>query len=140
MNPSEQELVDYLSKIKPRRIGFMELRSDVPGWCADIDLDARYDLFRQACIFDDCTDEQAKLFLESFLAHSLSVGWSVSEQLSKLLSKRGQLVSEVVDPLISTLNWGSCAGHLLFLSYLAVREDGAALAIKLLDEVPEDGR
>ena len=29
---------------------------------------------------------------------------------------------------------------MLFLSYLALREDGAALAMRLLDEVDEDGR
>ena len=93
MNPVERVLVSYLADIKSRKMGFIELRTDVTGWCADIHLDARFDLFTSECIFDDCTDGQAKLFLESFLMNGLSVSWSVSEQLSKLLSTRGHLVS-----------------------------------------------
>ena len=61
MNPSEQVLVSYLAEIKPRKIGFIELRTDVNRWCADISLDARYDLFTSECIFDDCNDAQAKM-------------------------------------------------------------------------------
>ena len=118
----------------------MEFRTDVDGWSADISLDARYDLFASECIFDDCNEELAKLLLESFLTNGLSVSWSVSEQLSKLLSKRGLLVSETMDPLLTTLDWSSWSTHQLFLSYLAVREDGAALAIRFLDLVPEDAR
>lgn len=140
MNPSEQALVFYLSAIKDRRIGFMELRTNLDLWCADIALDARYDLFAPDCIFDDCSDEQAKTFLEAFLCHGLSVSWSVSEQLSKLLSKRGRLVSERIDPLLKTLDWGSLSPDQLFLSYLAVRDDGAVVATDLLDIVPEDAR
>lgn len=140
MNLSEQALVSYLSEIKGRKIGFMELRTNVDGWCADITLDARYDLFASECIFDDCNDKQAKVFLDAFLGDCFSVSWSVSEQLSKLLSKRGRLVSERMDPLLKTLNWGSVSSHQLFLSYLAVRDDGAAVASDLLDIVPEDAR
>jgi hypothetical protein len=65
---------------------------------------------------------------------------SISEQLSKLLSTRGGLVADVMDPLLKTVNWGTFSNHLLFLSYLAVREDGPSLAQHLLDVVPEDGR
>ena len=142
MNTSEQALVSYLAEIKPRKIGFIELQTDIAltGWCVDIHLDARYDLFASECIFDDCDDSQAKLFLESFLTDGLNVSWSVSEQLSKLLSTRGRLVSGIIDPLLSNLDWSSISTRLLFLSYLALREDGAALAIGLLDQVPDDGR
>jgi len=38
------------------------------------------------------------------------------------------------------MNWATIGEHLLFLSYLAVREDGAAWAARLINEVPEDGR
>jgi hypothetical protein len=142
MSPAEQALVSYLADIKPRKIGFIELRTDsaATGWCADIHLDARYDLFASECIFDDCNDSQAKLFLQSFLADGLNVSWSVSEQLSKLLSIRGRLVSGSIDPLLSTVDWSSISTRLLFLSYLALRQDGATLAMKLLDVVPDDGR
>jgi hypothetical protein len=140
MNPTEQALVSYLAETKPRKLGFIELRTDVDGWCADIFLDARYDLFASECIFDDCSDAQSKLFLESFLTNGLSVSWSVSEQLSKLLSKRGLLVSETMDPLLARLDWRCCSHQQLFLSYLAVRDDGAVLAVRLLDEVREDFR
>jgi hypothetical protein len=140
MNPAEQALVSYLAGIKPRKLGFIELRTNVDGWCADIYLDARYNLLTSECILDNCTDEQAKTFLAAFLADDLAVGWSVSEQLSKLLAVRGGLVSETIEPLLTTLDWNSCGAHQLFLSYLAVREDGAALAARLLDQVPQDAR
>jgi hypothetical protein len=140
MNPSEQAVVSYLAEIKPHKIGFIEFRTDVDGWCADIDLDARYDLFTSECIFDDCSDAQAKPLLESFLRNRLSVSWSVSEQLSKLLSKRGRLVSETMDKLLEKLDWSCCSAEQLFLSYLAVRDDGASWAARLLDEVREDFR
>ena len=140
MNNAEHELVAYLTDIKDRKIGFMDLKTDVPGWCIDIHLDARYDMLASECIFDDCTDAQSLLFLESFLAGELSVSWAVSEQLSKLLSKRGHLVSATMDRLLTTRDWSSIGNYLLFLSYLALRKDGADLAARLLDEVPEDGR
>jgi hypothetical protein len=140
MQPPEQALVSYLAGIKNRKIGFMELRTDVDGWCADISLDARYNLFTSESIFDDCSDAQVKMFLGAFLAHGLSVSWSVSEQLSKLLASRGLLVSDTVDPLLTTLDWSSCGTHQLFLSYLAVQHDGAVSAERLLDRVPEDCR
>jgi hypothetical protein len=140
MSSLEQALVSYLAEIKPRKIGFIDLRTNVDGWCADISLDARYDLFTSECIFDDCTDAQAETFLAAFLAHGFAVSWSVSEQLSKLLCVRGRLVSENIEPLLRTLDWRSCATHQLFLSYLAVRADGAALAAQLLEQVPEDAR
>lgn len=140
MNASEKALVSYLAGIKEKKIGFMEFRTDVDGWCADISLDARYDLFRSECIFDDCSDKEAALLLDSFLKNDLSVGWSVSEQLCKLLSKRGQLVGKTMDRLLKTLDWYACSQHQLFLSYLAVKEDGASFAVRLLDQVPEDGR
>ena len=56
MKSSEQALVSYLSEIKKRKIGFMDLRTDVHGWCGDIELDARYDMCAAECIFDDCDD------------------------------------------------------------------------------------
>jgi hypothetical protein len=140
MTPVEQTLVSYLSMIKHRKIGFMDLLTDVVGWCADISLDARYNLFTSECIFDDCNDTEARIFLAAFLADDLSVSWSVSEQLSKLLTKRGRLVSEIIDPMLQTVDWSSISCRLLFLSYLALRDDGAALASGLLDVVPEDGR
>jgi len=141
MNRSEQALAAYLKEIKDRTLGFIELRIGESDRAAvDVYLDASYSLFAPKCIFDDCDEDRAKLFLESFLANKLSVGWEVSVQLSKLLSQRGQLISKTFDPLLTTLNWESISTHLLFLSYLAVREDGVTLALKLLDKVPEDGR
>ena len=140
MHSPEQGLIAYLNEIKDKTIGFVELQTSLSEPHIDFHLDARYSLFSSQCIFDNCSDVQVKLFLESFLTKNLSVGWSVSEQLSKLLSKRGHLVSEIIDPLLRTLDWKSCSTHLLFLSYLALRNDGDSMALKLLDDVPEDGR
>ena len=140
MNLSEQTLVSYIAGIKDQKPGVGELHTDVDGRCADIVLDARYALFTSECIFDDCDETQVKMFLIAFLAHNLSVGWSVSVQLSKLLSSRGLLVGNIADPLMETLDWSSCGIHQLFLSYLAVHRKGAALAEQLLDRVPEDCR
>src|SRR5580692_9457387 len=116
MNPAEQALVSYLAEVKPVKTGFIELRTNVAGWCADLDLNARYNLFTSECVFDDCTDQQATTFLTAFLASGLAVSWSVSEQLSKLLAVRGHLVSESIEPLLATKDWSSCGGHQLFLS------------------------
>jgi len=140
MNTSEHALVSYLTEIKPRKIGFMELFTNVAGLCADIHLDARYDLFTSECIFDDCDDAQAKLLLNAFLSGDLSVGWSVSEQLSKLLSTRGHLVRETIDHLLITTDWKCCYAKQLFLSYLALRSDGPELAGRLLDQLGDDFR
>ena len=140
MHPPEQALVSYLTGIKDRKIGFIELRTDLDGWCADISLDDRYNLFTSESIFDDCNDAQVKMFLGAFLTHGLSVSWSISEQLSKLLSSHGRLVTDTIEPLLTTLDWSSCGTHQLFLSYLAVQPDGAVSAQRLLDQVPEDCR
>lgn len=140
MNSVEQALVAYLAEIKPRKIGFIDLLTEVEGNCADLHLDARYDLFASECIFDDCNDEQAKVFLTAFLKQELAVSWSVSEQLCKLLSSRGKLVSEIIEPLLATIDWRSCYTSQLFLSYLCLKDDGAGIASKLLDIVREDFR
>lgn len=140
MNSAEKALVSYLSEIKPKRIGFIELRTDVTGWYADIHLDARYNLYASECIFDDCDDDLAKVFLTAFLKQELSVGWSVFEQLSKLLSTRGTLVSETIEPILTSVDWSCCYTSQLFLSYLALKGDGAEFAAKLLDIVRDDFR
>ena len=140
MSPAEETLVSYLTEIKPRKIGFVDFRTDAGGWCADVDLDARYDLLTAECIFDDCSDSQAKVLLDAFITNRFSVGWSVSEQLSKLLSRRGRLVREHMDTLLEALDWSRFSDDQLFLSYLAVRDDGASLADGLLDVVQEDFR
>lgn len=140
MNQSEYALIAFLTEIKDGKIGFLELSTDLDEMCADIQLDARYDFFTSECIFDACSDAQAKQFLESFVAKELSVGWDVCLQLSKLLSTRGHLVSETLDQLLTTQDWNCYGSHQLLLSYLAVREDGPTLAIRFLDQVPEDSR
>lgn len=140
MHQSEQALIAYLTEIKDRNIGFIELNTDLDEMCVDIQLDARYDLFTSECIFDACNDAQAKQFLESFVAKELSVGWDVCLQLSKLLSTRGHLVSKTLDPLLMAQDWNLYGSHQLLLSYLAVRGDGPTLAIRYLDQVPEDCR
>jgi hypothetical protein len=140
MNPEEQALVAYLNEIKPKKIGFVEFYTDVPGWCVDIHLDRRYDLLAPECIFDECSDAQAKIFLEAFLAGKLAVSWSVSEQLSKLLSTRGLLVREAIDSIVASVDWSCCGSNQLFLGYLALRNDGPELAAKLLDTIRDDFR
>src|SRR5881394_3934833 len=65
---------------------------------------------------------------------------SLRSRLSKLLSQKGRLVSETIDPLQRSLDWSSWSSSQLLLSYLTVRDDGAELASRLLDQGPEDSR
>lgn len=139
MNESEKELAAYLTEIKKRKIGFMELHVSESEPRVAFFLDARYDWFSTQCIFDDCDEAQAKLLLQSFLTHNLSVSWSVSEQLSKLLSVQGHLVGETVDQMLKASNYWRGTQQ-LFLSYLALRPDGPELASRFLDEIEEDFR
>ena len=138
MQPPERVLISYLSEIKDRHVGFLSL--DLDNGYISVVLDASFDLFALPCIFDDCSDAQARVFLEAFVQQKLNVTWELAIQLTKLLSKRGRLVSGLLDRLLISQDWSSYGSPLLLLSYLAVRDDGAALAIPLLDQVPEDGR
>jgi hypothetical protein len=141
MTAAEEEIVSYLKCIQPSKIGLMKVRTDEPKFAAVIaELDARYRLFTPECIFDDCTDEQAKSFLESFI-QGLSINWELSIELCKLLSRRGHLVAGTVEPLLASVDWINFTfNRQLLLSYLAVRKEGDTLAERLLDQVREDFR
>lgn len=141
MTAAEEAIASYLKSIQPKRIGLLEVSTDEPEFTAVIaEFDGRYGLFSPDCIFDDCTDEQAKLFLESFI-QGLSINWELSIEICKLLSRRGHLVAEIVEPFLASVDW-SCFtfNRQLLLSYLAVRPNGAVVAERLLDDVREDFR
>jgi hypothetical protein len=140
MRQTEQYLVSYLDRIRASKPGFLELHTETKDGCIDISLDARFDLFASECIFDDCGDEEAKRILEAFLTQNLNLGWDLSLQLCKLLATHGRLVRETMEPLLETLNWSCVYQEQLFLSYLAVRDDGEDWAARMLDVMREDFR
>ena len=140
-NAAETEMLAYLQEVRGKEIGFMDLRLHEHDVCVAMELDARFEnLYEPKCVFDGCTDEQAKLFLDAFLDSSISMDWATSVQLCKLLSKRGRLVRNKIETILKTHQFVSCSQHVLFLSYLALAEDGATQALRFLDVAPEDGR
>ncbi len=138
MKQNEQELFSFLSMVKENTLGFLDL--SIEDGCIIVDLDARYDFFTAESIFEDCNQAQAKLFLESFVIGDLNVNWDISLQLSKLLSTRGFLISDLIEPMLSRLDWHSYSSPQLLLSYLAIMNGGVEWAYQLLDQVPEDAR
>lgn len=92
------------------------------------------------CIFDECSDEFCKNLLLSFIKKEVDMGWCVSIELSKLLSKRGDLVSEVVEPVVTRPTELGFSDTFLFLSYFGNSTIWESNCISLLDVVPEDSR
>jgi hypothetical protein len=141
MTAAEEEIFTFLKSLLPWKVGLLDVRADEPKFAAVIVvLDARYRLFTPDCVFDDCTDEQAKSFLEYFI-QGLSINWELSIELCKLLSRRGHLVTETVEPLLASMDWSSFTfNRQLLLSYLAAMNGGNTLAERLLDQVQADFR
>jgi hypothetical protein len=100
------------------------------------------------CIYDTVDDATAEWLLSNWLDGASNVGWNVHLELSKLLAKRGNLVRARVEPIIRGLaalaaeegGFTPWAEHQLCLSFLPNLSDGEALALRLLDRVPEDFR
>jgi hypothetical protein len=104
--------------------------------------------FDDECIYDTVDDPTAQWLLNDWLDGTMNVGWSVHRELSKLLGKRGNLVRDRVEPIIRDLaalapdegGFTPWAKHQLCLSFLPSLPDAEALALRLLDRVPEDFR
>lgn len=105
------------------------------------------DYFDDDCIYDPCDDPTAARVMGGFItADSVPVGFNVCREISKLISKRGQLVHDQLMPVIDLLSgadvdrdgFGVFAKHQLCLSYLALPPNGESIALHLLDRVPED--
>src|ERR1051326_4912129 len=104
----KEEFLSYLETIKDRILG-MEIH-DVPDkHVFDVFIAASFELFTSRGLFDAATDEEATYFLNAFLDQNFHCGWGLSEQLSKLLSVRGQLVAPrmtvVLDSLLQKESW-----------------------------------
>jgi len=106
------------------------------------------DYFDDECIYDAVEDSTARWLLELWLDGVPNVGWNVHLELSKLLAKRGTLVRERAESIIRSLaalqpeegGFEPWARHRLCLSFLQGLPDGEALALRLLERVPEDFR
>jgi len=96
--------------------------------------------FDDECIYDSCSDSTCRDLLLDFLDSRTSTSWSVQLELSKLLSKRGSVVRERIEPQL--LDPAAYFSHSksLFLSYLALMGHAESRVIQLLDSVPSDSR
>ena len=98
------------------------------------------ELFDDDCIFYLCSDDVVKKLLSAFLHHDCDMGWSVSCELSKILSKRGRLVAEIAEPIVTRPIEYGFSDTFLFLSYFANSPSWEPSCIDYLDHVPEDSR
>ncbi len=106
------------------------------------------DYFDDECIYDAVDDATAQWVLNDWLDGAPNVGWNVHRELSKLLAKRGNLVRDRVEPIIRGLaalapdegGFTPWAKHQLCLSFLPSFPDSEALALRLIERVPEDFR
>ena len=120
-------------------------RNDVSDVCLDEESNQVYfnggpDFFDKECIFDSCSNDVAAVLLRKFLNKEISMGWSVSCELSKLLAKRGGLVAEIAEPIVTEPREKGFSERFLFLSYFANSIVWEPFCIDFLDWVPEDGR
>ncbi len=91
-------------------------------------------------IFDECSDDDAKLLLESFIDFRSLYQYDLAVQLSRLLARRGALVRGRMGRVIVKTDWSSYVSNGLLLSYLASRKGSDPLICRLLDIVGEDNR
>jgi hypothetical protein len=104
--------------------------------------------FDDECIYDAVDDRTALWLLNDWIDDATNLGFDVHCELSKLLSKRGRLVHDRVEPIIRRLaalkegegGFTPWSQYQLLLSYLCQMPDGEALAIHFLYHVPEDFR
>ena len=91
-------------------------------------------------LFSDVRDAEAKLLLEEFISDRTYCTFEVLLHFARLMALKGKLVAERMDDVVRSTDWGSYASPQLLLSYLAVKPDGAAWIVRLLDVVPPDAR
>ena len=91
-------------------------------------------------IFDECSDDDAKLLLGSFIDFRSLYQYDLALQLSRLLARRGALVRARMGRILAKTDWKSGGANGLLLSYLASRKGSDPLICRLLDTVCEDNR
>ena len=96
--------------------------------------------FAAPFIFDECSDDDAKLLLESFIDFRSLYQYDLAVQLSRLLARRGVLVRARMGRILAKTDWSSYGSNGLLLSYLASRKGSDPLICRLLDTVGEDNR
>ena len=125
------------------RHGLGRARCEEKDGGATIWLDALTDgscEFTASFIFDECSDDDAKLLLESFIDYRALYQYDLAFQLSRLMARRGSLVRARMGRILAKTDWRSYGSNGLLLSYLASRKGSDALVCRLLDEVGEDSR
>ena len=96
--------------------------------------------FAAPFIFDECSDGDAKLLLESFVDYPALYQYDLAVQLSRLLARRGALVRARMGRVLAKTDWSRYGSNGLLLSYLASRKGSDPLICRLLDMVGEDNR
>ena len=96
--------------------------------------------FAAPFIFDECSDDDAKLLLESFVDYRALYQCDLAFQLSRLLARRGALVRARMGRVLAKTDWRSYGSNGLLLAYLASRKGSDPLICRLLDTVCEDNR
>jgi len=91
-------------------------------------------------IFDECSDDDAKLLLESFIDFRSLYQYDLAFQLSRLLARRGALVRARMGRVLAKTDWRLYGSNGLLLAYLASRKGSDPLICRLLDTVCEDNR
>jgi hypothetical protein len=105
-----------------------------------IDVSGAPGLFEIQGIFDGCSEEDAGILLDDFVHRRTECGHDLGCELSKLLAVRGQLVKDLVEPIIQKQDWSIFSAHFLLLSYLVNIDDRERWMTRLLGVVPEDFR
>ena len=91
-------------------------------------------------LFSYVSNAEAKLLLKEFISDKTYCTFEVLLHFARLMALKGTLVAEPMDNVVQSTDWESYASPQLLLSYLAVKSDGAAWIIRLLDVVPSDAR
>ena len=123
--------------------GLGKARCEEKGGGMTISLDALSDGHCELAapfIFDECSDDDAKLLLESFIDYRALYQYDLAFQLSRLLARRGSLVRARMGRILAKTDWRSYGSNGLLLAYLASRKGSEALVCRLLDVVGEDNR
>lgn len=91
-------------------------------------------------LFSDVSDEEATTLLRAFALEEDCCTFAVQRHLARLMATRGNLVRDLMDPIIVSTDWATYSSLPMVLSYLAAMENGADWILRLLDVVPCDGR
>ncbi len=92
------------------------------------------------CLFDICTDDEALILLNWFIAGGSTRDFDLDLQFGLLLLKRGFLVQQKMEQIIKCHDWESYASPNIKLSFLPNMPNAEQWVLKLADQVPEDGR